>query len=171
MDAYPRVNLVLCGHIVYTFNQQKVGRQEIRFDYQRVPGYVPDLSDFIRIYSIYDDGSVDSITYSPLRDRFLTDSLNQFSFSLFTNPAQTPTPTPAIEPSPVATPTPTPVPTVVPTVAPSSTPSPVPSPSSSFPPESKPLLSQDTVLEFYIIVTAVLFLAIGLIVFMLKKRK
>ena len=170
LDAYPRVNLVLCGHKVYAFNQQISGRQEIMFNYQRVPGIFPDLSDYIRLYSVYDDGSVDAITYSPLRNRFVTDSLNQFSFSLFTTPAQTPMPTPITSPTPAHSPTPTPTPTIIPTVTPTPAPSLVPSPSSSFPPESEPLLSQDSVLEFYIIVAAVFFLAAGLIVFMLKKR-
>jgi hypothetical protein len=166
LDAFPRVNLVLCGHIIYSFNQQVGGRQEVMFDYQGVAGFSLDLSDFIRVYSVYDDGSVDSITYSPLRNVFLTDSLNQFSFNLFAVPIQTPMPTPAV--SPTQTPTPTPVPTVAPT--PTSTPEPSLTPTPSFTPKPESSPSQDFALEFYVIVAGVFFLAAGLVVFMIKKR-
>lgn len=99
LDAYPRVNLVLCGHLVYAIHQEVKGRQEILFNYQRVLDYSPDLSDFVRVYTVFDDGTVDAWTYSQLRDKFLTDPANQFSFTLSTPPIS-PTPMPTITPSP-----------------------------------------------------------------------
>jgi hypothetical protein len=167
LNAYPRVNLVLCGHIVYAVNQQVNNRQEIRFSYQRVPGYIPDLSDFIRIYTVYDDGTVDSITYSPLRNQFLTDALNQFSFNLFSAPTPTPLPTPSPIPTPTPTPTPltpanTPSPNPTPTLSPTSTPSPTP--------ELNPSPSQESPWEIYAIGMTLFFFVIGLIVFLLRKK-
>ena len=60
LDQYPRVSLVLCGHMVYAVHQEVNGRQEILFNYQRVFDYIPDLSDFIRVYTVFDDGTVDA---------------------------------------------------------------------------------------------------------------
>lgn len=132
LDAYPRVKLVLCGHIPYALNQNVNGRHEIRFNYQRVPNYVPDLSDFIRVYTVFDDGTVDAWTYSQLRDQFLTDPANQFSFYLFSPPNPSPTP---------AEPTSNPSPTIPqPTTTPSPDPSPiVPEPTTT--PFSNPFLN------------------------------
>lgn len=101
LDAFPRVKLVLCGHLPYALNQLVNGREEIRFDYQLIPGFVADLSDFIRVYTVFDDGTVDAWTYSQLRDQYLADSANQFSFNLFS-----PQPPPTTTPSPTLTPTP-----------------------------------------------------------------
>jgi hypothetical protein len=128
LDAFPRVKLVLCGHIVYALNREVNGRQEIRFDYQEVPGYVTDLSDFIRLYTVFDDGSVDALTYSQLRNLFLVDPSNQFSFTLFASPTPTPSPTtsPTSTPTPESTTTPSPSTTPTPdsTLSPSSSPTP-----------------------------------------------
>ncbi len=117
LDAYPRVKLLLCGHLVYAIHQEVNGRQEILFNYQRVLDYFPDFSDFVRVYTVFDDGTVDAWTYSQLRDTYLTDWANQFSFKLFdpiTAPApittapSTPSPTPKQELSPTDSPAPTP---------------------------------------------------------------
>jgi hypothetical protein len=128
LDSFPRVKLVLCGHIVYALNREVNGRQEIRFDYQEVPGYVTDLSDFVRLYTVFDDGSVDALTYSQLRNLFLADPSNQFSFTLFASPTPTPSPTtsPTSTPTPgsTATPSPSATPTPDSTVSPSSSPTP-----------------------------------------------
>jgi hypothetical protein len=124
LDAYPRVKLALCGHLPYVLNQQVNGRNEIRFDYQLIPGYSSDLSDFIRVYTVFDDGTVDAWTYSQLRNQFLTDSANQFSFSLFTPPTSStiiPSPTP---PTATLTPNPTPTPISTPTSTDNQSPSP-----------------------------------------------
>jgi hypothetical protein len=139
LDAYPRVKLVLCGHLPYALNQQVNGRNEIRFDYQLVPDYVPDLSDFVRIYTVFDDGTLDARTYSQLRDQFLKDSANQFSFNLFTPQTTTPLPTATPPATPIPTETPTPslnsappnlptssTPTSAPTVSHITSPSPTP---------------------------------------------
>ncbi len=119
LDAFPRVKLVLCGHIVYALNREVNGRQEIRFNYQLVPGYVPDLSDFVRVYTVFDDGTVDAVTYSQLRNHFLTDSSNQFSFRLFTSATPSPSPTALTSLTPTLEPTADPLPSVTP--APDST--------------------------------------------------
>ena len=103
LDSYPRVKLVLCGHLVYSLHQEVNSRQEVLFNYQRVLDYFPDLSDFIRIYTVFNDGTVDASTYSKLRDTFLIDPANQFSFNLFTLIA---TPTPPTTTSPTPSPTP-----------------------------------------------------------------
>ena len=130
LDAYPRVKLVLCGHLPYALNQQINGRNEIRFDYQPIPGFFPDFSDYVRVYTVFDDGTVDAWTYSQLRDEFLTDSANQFSFSLFT--PQTPTPLSTTTPSP-SSPSPPPNPSATPTLSPypAATSTPKPSPTNS----------------------------------------
>lgn len=143
LDAYPRVKLVLCGHFPYAINQQVNGRNEIRFDYQLVTGYVPDFSDFVRVYTVFDDGTVDAWTYSQLRDQFLTDSANQFSFSLFT--PQTPTPLSTTTPSPSSpspSPNPSPTPTPTPTSTPAPTPTPTPTSTASSPSSPSPSISQ-----------------------------
>jgi hypothetical protein len=135
LDAYPRVNLVLCGHLVYAIHQEVNGRQEILFNYQRVFDYFPDLSDFVRVYTVFDDGTVDAWTYSQLRDNYLTDSANQFSFTLFTPPIPT-SPTPSPPPKPTLSPTdsPSPTPTATPTQTAAPTPSQSPTPTSSLSP-------------------------------------
>ena len=138
LDAYPRVNFVMCGHIVYALNKEVNGRYEIRFDFQGVYDYVPDHSDFIRLYTVFNDGTVDALTYSQLRNQFLTDFANQFSFSLFT--PSSPTPLPTTPPSPTPSLTPTPAPTATPLTSPSPTPIPTlsPTPAPSFNPSTKP---------------------------------
>jgi len=131
LDAYPRVSLVLCGHLVYAVHQEVNGRQEILFNYQRVFNYFPDLSDFVRVYTVFDDGTVDAWTYSQLRDRFLTDPANQFSFTLFTPPVPTLTPTTTLSPTPSPTLNPTPSPTDLPSPTPTATPIQTPTPTQS----------------------------------------
>lgn len=147
LDAYPRVKLVLCGHLVYAIHQEANGRQEILFNYQRVLDYFPDLSDFVRVYTVFDDGTVDAWTYSQLRDTYLTDSANQFSFNLFdpiptpaptTTSPSTPSPTPKQELSPTDSPAPTP------TLPPSETTTPTPAETPDIPEFAFPLTAAIT---------------------------
>jgi hypothetical protein len=98
-SEFPRVKLVLCGHRNFAYNQQIENREEIAFDRQYRNNFA-DESDYFRIYSIYSEGTVNVLTYSNLRDSFLTDPSNNFSFRLFESPAASTNPTAAITPTP-----------------------------------------------------------------------
>jgi hypothetical protein len=168
LDGYPRVKLVLCGHLPYALNQQANGRTEIRFNYQVVPGYVPDRSDFMRIYTVYDDGTVDAWTYSKLRDQFLTDSSNQFSFNLFTPQCTTPPPTTSPSPTPTQTDMPTPSLSSTPPSSPTSMPTAPPTVSHATVPSSTPAIQESPVT---IVALIAILAASSAIVFSLRKPK
>jgi hypothetical protein len=121
LSDFPRVTLVLSGHRNFAYNQQIGNRQEIAFDRQYRADF-HDESDYFRIYSVYSNGSVGVSTYSNLRDSFLNDPANTFTFTLFTpkpivnpttsNSTSNPTPphsttisSPSVSQSPVSSPT------------------------------------------------------------------
>lgn len=86
LSNYPRVKLVLSGHMNFAYNQQISNRQEIVFDRQLRDNF-SDQSDYIRIYSFYEGNFINVQTYSNLRKDFLTDNFNHFTFPLGDPPA------------------------------------------------------------------------------------
>ena len=172
LDAFPRVNLVLCGHFVYAIHQEVNGRQEILFNYQRVLDHFPDLSDYARVYTVFDDGTVEAWTYSRLRNKYLTDSVNQFSFTLLTPPILTsPTPSPSSKPTLSPTDSPSPAPTATPTQK--AAPTPFQSPTQTSPLSPTPLSPAEEPFNTTYVAIGIIgaFAAIVVVVVFLRMRK